>query len=241
MDPKQQTSLALSHPHSSKRKRRHINRLDDTPKAFKRLMALQEGIRPRHGLDDGNQPPRKRQDFQGNGVKKIETGHVQSQLARGNVQHDRSSNHQPANLSQTTDKVPSSTQLGKVVKNPRSRREKKMLNIKNEWKRAEAFRKARAEEAREAAEDQDPCADFWQTMAARSRRARLKQSREAQGWTRQSKTTRPSKPSMSRKVSASGLVGLHDIVQEPPQLPTLTRFRLLSLESHRGVNITGIT
>ena len=241
MDPIAQTSLALPRPRSSKRKRRHIDRSDDTPKAFKRLMALQQGIKPRHGLDDGNQPSRNRRNSQANRVKEIETSHAQSHLTRGSVQHAQSRNLQPPKLSQTPHKVSNPTLIDEVVKTPRSRREKKMLNIRTEWKRAEALRKARAEDARQAAEDQDPCADFWHTMAARSRRALSKQSKEAQDWPRQSKTPRPSNPSLSNKASASGLVGLHDVVQEPPHLPTLSKSRLLQLKSRHEVNVTGIT
>ncbi|MCJ1332853.1 hypothetical protein MMC10_009547 [Thelotrema lepadinum] len=235
-----QTPSLLAPSRSSKRGRRHTSHLDDTPKAFKRLMARQEGIRPRSGLDDGNEPSKKKRKLRGNGVKQTDTTHKQLDSSRGYIQQAQSCNSQAAKPPQTPNEISDPSRLDKGVKPPRTRRAKKMMNIRNGWKRAEALRKAQADEAREEAEDQDPCADFWQSMAASSRKGRSERSRGAQDVARQGRISRPSNPNVPGKASA-GLIGLHNVVLEPPQLPSLPKTRLLRLKSHSDTGVAGTT
>src|ERR1700712_5531402 len=54
-----------------KEQKRDQYKEDDTPKAFRRLMAFQEGKRVRNGLDDGSAPSRKKRKVEGSAKTEV--------------------------------------------------------------------------------------------------------------------------------------------------------------------------
>ena len=213
-----------------KRRKRDRSRLDDTPKGFKRLMALQQGIKPRSGLDDGNMPSRKRKcsQFSEATTSSSNLGHLQSRLNREDPHKyllHKSAKHVP------TSKFPKPDDTGSVlsefaqVKAPLTRKERKLQKIRDEWRRAEAARKAEAEEAQEEAKEQDPCADFWQSLRG-SRKGSSKKSRGEQEPLIKKRNPRAAPPTNRQSQDMKGLIGLHDVVKEPPHFSHLPKKRL---------------
>ena len=113
------------------------------------------------------------------------------------------------------------------VKVPRTKMERKMQKMQKEWREVEARRREKREEAMEEVEDEDGdmkinARGLNPSQSSKKGKRRIDDDDEdpwaAVGKSQSTKTTSPS----------AGLVGLHDVVQAPPQfskVPT-DRFRI---------------
>ena len=113
------------------------------------------------------------------------------------------------------------------LKAAQTRTERRLQRMQAEWRRIDAQQKTRAEEARQEAEEEDPYSEFWKGMgASKGRRKRSKQGRASVDH-----NDDPQSSMAARKRKASALVGLHDVVQEPP---TFTRVPVERFQLEKG-------
>ncbi|MCJ1247768.1 hypothetical protein MMC30_004983 [Trapelia coarctata] len=225
-------SSAISNP-SIKRKRSHKDAAkDDTPRAFSRLMAFTtRGIKPPSGLDDGVVKSKKR--------KRIPTVVEPAAKATAPPPTDSNALHiKPGeryqDFSTRVDAaLPVSGLIGRGakgvkdlpgVKKQRTKTEKKMHRIYAEWREVEAKRKEALEEAKEEAEDQDPEFNGTSVPTKKSKKGikgKGADSSDEDPWAAVGRNRQAGG-------SSGGLVGLHDVVQAPPQLKApKAKFRVL--------------
>lgn len=196
---------------------------DDTPKAFARLMAFSQGLKSHSGLDDGIVRSKKQKraaeqsnasvqapaDTKSDGIPKINPG---ERLADYSVRVDAA--------------LPVSKLIGKGrkrgndllgIKTPQTKLEKKMQKMQKDWRNVEAKRKEALMEQAEEAEDEHRetngmVGSFNSKRVGKKRKQGID---DDDPWAAVGHVQDP-KPS-------KGLVGLHDVVQAPPQFTKALR------------------
>ncbi|MCJ1376923.1 hypothetical protein MMC17_000013 [Xylographa soralifera] len=199
---------------------------DDTPRAFARLMAFHtQGVKPRSGLDDGIVKSKKR--------KRAAEGSEQKQSLESKLIDTIPRIKPGERMSEYSVRVDAALPVSGLIskggkgakdlsgiKNPRTKMERKMHRMYKEWREVEAKRKEQAEEERAEMEDeelQDESSSRVREAVAKGGKRKRKgpSSDDEDPWAAvgRSRDVR----SRNGKGASGGLVGLHDVVQAPPQ------------------------
>lgn len=200
---------------AAKHKRSNKNDADDTPRAFLHLMAFSKGFKPPPGLDDGI-PPAKRQRLDGGKPRTPsvrETRTIPAAIPKimpGERMADYSARVDAA--------LPVGGLINKGrgkdlpnVKKPQTRMEKRLQKMQKEWREVDARWRKKLADAREDANEAE---DLTGSMALNPRQIKKKSRKGNNGDDEDPWVV----VGNSRKEHTSGLVGLHDVVQAPPQL-----------------------
>ncbi|TDZ23463.1 hypothetical protein Cob_v003587 [Colletotrichum orbiculare MAFF 240422] len=230
------TSSSVQNPTTS-RKRRKRTSDDDTPRAFKRLMALAQGKKQRSGLDDGQPPINKKRP------KVTEQKH---NAENKTVEKSKMPTIRPGeSMSDFTARVnaalPLAGLVSKTVKNAkdplglkvqRTRKERKMHKLYDQWREEERKIQERREEDLELAAERELDEEInggtfrnlgvshvdghvWGGKNKRKSKKGKGASGEDDPWAELTKTRGEAKP------------GLHDVAQAPPELSKVSRQKLL--------------
>ncbi|KAJ2904851.1 hypothetical protein MKZ38_007043 [Zalerion maritima] len=231
-------SQPQSETKSRKRKRGGTDDVDDTPRAFKRLIALSEGKKVLSGLDSG-QPKRK----------------TKSRKAKGETES--------TNETQPTDDVPEMPKIrpgerlrdfsarvdaalplaglvSKTVKDGkdplgfkvhRTRKERKMHKLYDQWRQEEAKIQAQNEEELEQAEEEELDKEIsgvkWKFDDFTEGPAKGKRKKGKKGkWLGESAEREEDPWQELKKKRGEVKTGLHDVVQAPPELVNKPQKRL---------------
>ena len=204
-----------------KRKRSQKDNGDnDTPRAFARLMAFHQGIKPPSGLDDGVTKPKKRKEV------------LQLPGERATYMETMTPKIQPGErIAEFSARVDASLPVSGLickgtrrvkslpgVKAPQTKMERRMQRMQKEWREAEAKRKEKLEAALEEAENGDEDVELNAAMLAvkPGKKRRKRNNQDDDPWAALSQSV--------VKTSVPGsLVGLHDVVQAPPQFTKLPK------------------
>lgn len=219
-------------PQGVKRKRGSGDNKDDIPRAFKRLMAFAEGKKFRSGLDDGiRKAPSKNK--KGKAAKEDGAATATKEAAKdtptiqpGESMHDFARRVDAAlpvmglvNNSAKNGKDP----LGAKVK--RTRKERQMHKLYDEWRREEAAvqerKREEAEEAEEKELEDDSMGVKWRTdMEDAAAGRKKKKGKKGKGpksvW--ESADVEEDPWEALKKKRGEKKIGLHDHVKAPPEL-----------------------
>ena len=245
---------------------------NDTPRAFARLMAFhQQGIKPRSGLDEGHAQKgkkRKRVGQEGenrtNGTTTVAdvsgsqyTGSADDTTTLPTVKahaHEALTiQHLKINpgerLSDFSARVDLALPVGGLVKKGRvagvrSKLERRMQRMQNEWREMDKKRKERDQEARDELEMEDEEGTEKRSAIMPLTKNGRKNNRRK---TRQGSETDDEDPwakvgqSRVSDVGRGGLVGLHDVVQAPPNFTSVPqkKFRVLEGAKVDVLNVPG--
>ncbi|KAF9869459.1 hypothetical protein CkaCkLH20_13056 [Colletotrichum karsti] len=221
---------------SKKRK----NKSDDTPRAFKRLMAFSQGKKLRSGLDDG-QPTKQQQKKKKNKAEKTEGSTAQEPetdmptIRPGERMSDFAARVDAAlPLSGLVNKTAKDGKDPAGLKAYRTRKERKMHKLYDQWREEERkIQEKREDEAEEAAErelDEEinggTFGSFGITRASMIEPGqgakKKKKGKKGRGVDREEDPW-----AILKKKRGEVKVGLHDVAQAPPELPKAGRAKLL--------------
>ncbi|KLU85378.1 hypothetical protein MAPG_04404 [Magnaporthiopsis poae ATCC 64411] len=215
----------------SKRKR-GADAKDDAPRAFKRLMAFASGNKPRDGLDDGSLLPSKKK-------KKAKTSEETASAATG-AATEIPTVKPGERLSDFAARVDAALPVGGLVnkslkngKDPvglkvwRTRKERKMHKLYDQWR----------EEERKIQEKREEAEDLAEEKAMEEEESGIKWGDGAEGGKRKRKGKRARLVGEAagkeddpweelKKKRGEGKIGLHDVAQAPPELKKLTGKKL---------------
>ncbi|MCJ1391603.1 hypothetical protein MMC18_004467 [Xylographa bjoerkii] len=199
---------------------------DDTPRAFARLMAFHtQGVKPRSGLDDGIVKTKKRK----RAAKATEQNESPVLKAIDTIPRIKPGERMSEYSVRVDAALPVSGLINKGgngvkdlpgVKNPRTKMERKMHRMYKEWREVEAKRKEQAEEEREEMEDEeldDQTSSKVRGLVTKEAKRRRKGmgSDNEDPWAAVGRNR--DVQARNGKGTSGGLVGLHDVVQAPPQ------------------------
>ncbi|KAK2742248.1 urease accessory protein [Colletotrichum kahawae] len=221
------------------------NKNDDTPRAFKRLMALSQGKKLRSGLDDGQPTKQKKKNKQAGKEKpdEPETGAVDVVVkeAMPTIRPGESMSDFAARVNAA---LPLSGLVNKTAKDgkdpvglkvQRTRKERQMHKLYDLWHEEERkIQEQREEEAEEAAErelDEEINGGTFGTFGI----TRTSMQEPGQGGKKKKKKGKKGKGAdreedpwaVLKKTRGEVKTGLHDVVQAPPELPKISREKLL--------------
>ncbi|MCJ1300286.1 hypothetical protein MMC08_003082 [Hypocenomyce scalaris] len=228
------SSVSPSKKPTSKRKR-DGDATDDTPRAFARLMAFQtKGLKPRNGLDDGTRPQKKKRkiattpaatpnDDRSQTANPTANPPVIPQILPGERMSDFSARVDAA--------LPVSGLIGKGrkvegIKERKSKMEKRMQRMQAEWREVETRRKEREEEmSDEDLVEESDGGDKTAGGAPGKGKASKKKGKRRKSGDDESDDDPWAAIAAKRNedVVGKGLVGLHDVVQAPPQFSKTPR------------------
>lgn len=219
-----------------KRKRGGVEK-DDAPRAFKRLMAFAEGKKPKNGLDDGKPAPKK------NNKKRKAGEENEAPDAKNDAKKKELPTIRPGErFSEFAARVDAALPVMGLVakgtkggKDPlglkvhRTRKEKKMHKLYDEWrKEEEAIQEKRREEAEEAEEremDNDGMGVKWRVdMEDESAGGHKKKKKGKKGrsvWESNDKEDDPWEELKKKRGEAK--IGLHDVAKAPPEFKAIPK------------------
>ncbi|MCJ1281615.1 hypothetical protein MMC26_000935 [Xylographa opegraphella] len=199
---------------------------DDTPRAFARLMAFHnQGVKPSSGLDDGIVKSKKR--------KRTTEASEQNQSLASNSTDTIPRIRPGERMSEYSIRVDAALPVSGLinkggkgvkdlpgVKTPRTKMERKMHRMYKEWREVDAKRKEQAEEERAEIEDEeleDESSSRVRGAVAKGGKRRRKRpgSDDEDPWAAVGRNR--DVQSRNGRGASGGLVGLHDVVQAPPQ------------------------
>lgn len=203
--------------------------MDDAPRAFKRLMALANGQKPKSGLDNGDGPDNGKGKGGKKGGKKA-TDSASSAPTPAQELKIRPGERLSEFYQRVDAALPVSGLINKTVKNGkdplglkvrRTRKERKMQNIYAEWREMDRKIREKREEERELAEERE--------LQSEALGVSLKMELEALGKKKKKKGKRakyigevgdPDEDPWEeiKKKRGEAKVGLHDVAQAPPEL-----------------------
>ena len=207
--------------------------LDDTPRAFTRLMAFHTiGWKPRRGLDDGISPKKKKKARNpASNTDNLEDTPAPTTLN----QVPKILPNEP--LSVFSARVNASIPISGLATKSRglgdrqTKMERRMQRMQHEWREAAAKRKEKAAE-----EDEEDGGIYETHITAKSGSSKRKRGKQPDGDGNDSDdpwaVITAARAAKSAPVS-NGLVGLHDVVQAPPKFSKTPKqkFRFTSEES----------
>lgn len=221
------------------KRKRGVAEKDDAPRAFKRLMAFAEGRKPKSGLDDGKPAPKKKK-----GNKNHKSGEEDAPTKTTN---DANKKEIPTirpgeRFSEFAARVDAAlpvmglvakgTKAGKDplgLKVHRTRKEKKMHKLYDEWRREEAeIQDKRQEEAEEAEEREmetnDGIGVKWRMDMENEGAGGRKKKKSKKGrsvWETDGKEDDPWEELKKKRGEAK--IGLHDVVKAPPEFKAIPK------------------
>ena len=230
---------------SLKRKRSHDDTpADDTPRAFTRLLAFSQGVKPRSGLDDGIRPSKKQKRKLQNPENDPDPHTIPTQSTIPKIGPGERISDYAARVdallpvSGLVNKGGRSSKNFPGVRERRTKLERKMHKMYAEWREAEERRKEKLEVLKEEAEDAE--ADFGAPSKRLAKKGtgkgkRNQNSGDEDPWAviaRNRKFT-------SATPGVGGLVGLHDVVQAPPHFSKTPRERF-KVRDGAGVDVADV-
>ena len=221
LPPSKDVQFELVEKPSKSKKRKHISREDDTPRAFTRLLTTYRP--PRSGLDDGMLPSKKRK------TSKAFAEGEPTMPPRSHLAPTIQPQEPLSSFNARVDAALSFAGLSKrssggqdIDRARKTKTEKKMQKMQREWREEERRRKEKLEEqADEARVDEDGIEDMLKT----ERKHKRKGGKRKQGddgmipeddddpWAH----IKAKRLAESDEKGGSGLVGLHDVVLAPPK------------------------
>jgi hypothetical protein len=216
----------------AKRKRGATAKKDDAPRAFKRLMALADGKRLRSGLDDGSRDmtakKKKRKGKASEGQIAVETDNAQEEaptIRPGEKLSDFARRVDAAlPVMGLVNKGVKKDPLG--LKPQRTRKEKKMHKLYDEWRREEAAiqekKREEAEAAEEAELENEEAGVKWKLDLEDQAGKGKKKKKGKKGRSVWESTEADDEDPWEelKKKRGEKKVGLHDFAQAPPELKT---------------------
>jgi hypothetical protein len=224
---------------SAKRKRKD-DKKDDMPRAFKRLMAFADGKKPRAGLDDGIEPPKKKKQQKKGGDatgEAAEGGTPAKQVSAKDARPEIPTIRPGERLSEYAQRVDAALPLSGLVtktvkdgKDPlglkvaRTRKERKMHKLYDQWREEERKIQEKREEEAELAEEEEMenetagvkwKMDMEDEMASRKKKTKGKKGTRYLGEVKE-KEEDPWEE--LKKKRAEPKIGLHDVAAAPPEL-----------------------
>lgn len=220
-----------------KRKRGAADK-NDAPRAFKRLMALAEGKRPKSGLDDGKPPPKKDKKNRKAGEENAPTANTKNEANKKEVPTIRPGERFSEFAARVDAALPVMGLVAKGAKGAkdplglkvhRTRKERKMHKLYDEWRREEAElqdkRREEAEEAEEKEMDNDGMGVKWRVdmedERADGRKKKKKGSKGRSVWETDDKEDDPWAELKRKRGEAK--IGLHDVVKAPPEFKAIPK------------------
>ncbi|POS77576.1 hypothetical protein DHEL01_v204029 [Diaporthe helianthi] len=219
-------------PRGGKRKRGAADNKDDAPRAFKRLMAFADGKKFRSGLDDGSRDtaPKKKK-------KKSKAPEGDATADAEDAQQEAPKIRPGEKLSDFARRVDAALPVMGLVKKSgkndplglktqRTRKEKKMHKLYDEWRREEAAiqekKREEAEEAEEAELDNEEAGVKWKLdLEAQGGKGKKKKKGKKGRSVWESAETDDEDPwEELKKKRGEKKAGLHDFAQAPPELKT---------------------
>ncbi|VBB75274.1 Putative protein of unknown function [Podospora comata] len=239
-DPNQQNDA----PKPKKRKRGDKN--DDAPRAFKRLMAINEGRLPRSGLDNGDAPKKKKKggDIR-KPVEKVKETTAEEKREELKIMPGESM----AEFNQRVDAaLPISGLVTKTklkdgkdplgLKVKRTLKEKKMHNMYAEWRMIDAKIKEKREEELEELEEKEmeneAMGVSWKLEQEAGKKKKGKKKTKYIG---EDNGPEGDPWAEIKKKRNEGKVGLNEVAQAPPEL---TKPRMNSLVRGAKVQVADI-
>ena len=207
---------------------------DDTPRAFARLMAFHtQGVKLRSGLDDGIVKSKKRK----RATEISEQNQSSEPKLVDTIPRIRPGERMSEYSVRVDAALPVSGLINKGgkgakdlpgVKTPRTKMERKMHRMYKEWREVDAKRKEQVEEERAEVEDEE----LEDTRSGRVRGTVTKGGKHKKKGSGSDDEDPWAAVGRNRdaqlrngKGSSGGLVGLHDVVQAPPQFSKVPQER----------------
>ncbi|KAI0024548.1 hypothetical protein F4780DRAFT_725786 [Xylariomycetidae sp. FL0641] len=211
------------------KRKRGASQKDDTPRAFKRLMAYADGKKPRSGLDNGDVPKRKNKK----GNAKPEASGVVETKPKAEVPTIRPGERMSEFAARVDASLPITGLIGKSVKGNkdplglkpwRTLKEKKMHKLYDEWREEERKIKEKREEEMELAaekelEDEENGVS-WKLNMPQSIGGGKKKKKKAKSTKYLGEVGDEEEDPWEalRKKRGETRPGLHDVAEAPPEL-----------------------
>ena len=213
-------------------KRKHAQMLDDTPRAFTRLLGNYRP--PRSGLDDGIRPSKKARKS-----LKVEPANLApTSVAVPTIEPREPLSSFAARVDAAlpfaglTRKASAAKQGGKERQ---TKTERKMQKMQEEWRREDRRRKEKMEEERDKDVDEEgldemvKVASKGKSKGSKKRRTGGKQDGviddDEDPWAYIAVKRREEDEAKTAAGPGGGLVGLHDVVSDPPRFSTVPKAR----------------
>ncbi|GAB7363972.1 hypothetical protein MBLNU230_g4533t1 [Neophaeotheca triangularis] len=214
----------------AKKRKRANGPEDDTPQAFKRLMQYQSGKRLPSGLDNGEKPKRKKSEKSHKAPDTKPTPDKARAAAEGATAAAAPRIQPGEKMSEFSARVDQALPVSGLsrkrksgvegIKERRTKTEKRMHKMYDQWREEEAKRKERAEEAEEQAEEEEAELETelggQQVSLPEGKRAKRKRMIGEQ-------KEDDEDPWARLKLERGGPRGLHDVVQAPPEMKHVPR------------------
>lgn len=208
---------------------------NDTPRAFSRLFGVHRP--PRSGLDDGTRPSKKKQEKTTNAVASTSSPPVNIPPTYAEPTVTAPTRQQNESLSAFSARVDAALPLSDVRKSSgqtkgidnarRTKTERKMQKMYEEWRKED---KRMREKAEEAASDDDSDGDEGALArhvgGSSTRKAKKRKGKQGVGDDGSDDDENPWAAITAKRKAVEGtggLVGLHDVVQAPPRFTKAPR------------------
>ena len=215
-----------SHRRNLKRKRDGSKTDGDTPRAFARIMAFKQGVKPFSGLDDGKVVSKRRErpgvdEIQGRSIIPDDLDQSIPRIMPGERLADFSARVDGALPVRGLVKKGRGKDLP-GIKRQQTKLERKIQRMQEEWRKNDARRKEKLKEAEEDMEDQAEKHGLSTRTLSLSKRKRKGntsyESDDEDPWASIAKARQGQ--------DTKGLVGLHDVVEAPPVFTRIPKERL---------------
>ncbi|KAM4055960.1 urease accessory protein UreD [Hirsutella rhossiliensis] len=206
-------------PRTVKKRRNNRSADDDAPRAFKRLMAVAQGQKIRSGLDDGEKGKRAA-DLAPEPLRIRPGEDSRSFAARVDAALPL------AGLAKKTKAKDGKDEIG--LKVHRTRKERKMHKLYDQWRAEERKIQDQKEEELEEAAEREMDNDAAGTLSSELMMAGMDEERSGKkrGRRRRAKAEEEDPWLELKRKRAEAPVGLHDVAQAPPELHKKMRQQL---------------
>ncbi|TLS25131.1 hypothetical protein PpBr36_07033 [Pyricularia pennisetigena] len=239
------SKTSTAHPvKSTKRKRGRDANGDDAPRAFKRLMAFAGGQKLRSGLDDGNPAPSKKKKKKKNNAAEVAAAaETQTQNEPVEIPKIKPGERMSDFAARVDAALPVSGLANKGIKNGkdplglkvwRTRKERKMHKLYDQWREEERKIQEKREEAAELAEEkafeEEEAGIKWdgdddgEAAGASGKKKKKKGKRARLLGEAAVKEDDPWEELKKKRGEAK--IGLNDVAKAPPELKKLTGKKL---------------
>ncbi|KAI5867241.1 hypothetical protein GGS23DRAFT_167358 [Durotheca rogersii] len=224
LQPQKVEAKNSDQPTKNLKRKRDGGRKDDTPRAFKRLMALAGGKKPRSGLDNGDEPTGKRKK------KEITVSDTRSGAKTAAQAPTIRPGERMSDFAARVDaELPIGGLINKSVRNGkdplglkvwRTKKEIKMRKLYDEWREEERrIKEKREDELETLAErelEEDELGVTWKLDLQRGVGKKKKKGKKGR-YLGEAVDTEEDPWEALRKKRGETRPGLHDVVQAPPE------------------------